>query len=114
MPTILRPAEDVVNDAPFLFVVRQLFLIHEAEIFYPLFAREEFVEKVHQQILVDFLAEDALEAHIGERINKMKGFVRLDAVHRDSRWVCARFFHWRVRLIRFLTQGTLPKQANRL
>ena len=35
------------------------------------FAHEEAVEEIYQQILVDFLPEDALKAHVGEGIDEL-------------------------------------------
>ena len=61
----------IVNQSAVFLKYRKQFLIQEFDVLHLPLSVQQGVEEVNQQILVDFLPEDALETHIRKRINEL-------------------------------------------
>ena len=67
--TLVR-AIDVVDQSTVFFVGREQFLVEKTDVFHLSFAFQQGIEEVDEQVFVDFLPEDALEAHVGKGIDE--------------------------------------------
>ena len=64
----------VINQAAVFLIDRKQFLIKEMNVLHLPLAVQQGIEEVNQQVLVDFLTEDALEA------TSVKGLMNFDIV----------------------------------
>ena len=54
-----------------VFIQRYLLFVQQRDTFHLAFAFQQGIQEIKQQVLVDFLTEDALEAHIGKGIDEL-------------------------------------------
>ena len=69
-------AENIVDNASLIFGLGQLLLVFEYYVLDVELSLQQIVEKANQQILAEFLTEDALEAPIGEGVDVLCHLVR--------------------------------------
>ena len=67
---VLVLAVDVVDATSVVSRCRQLLLVEEGDVDDPFLALQQVVQEINEEVLVDLLPEDALEAHVREWIDK--------------------------------------------
>ena len=67
---VVRRAINVIDAVAVFHRISQHFFINKLNVFDVPLAHQQIVQEINQQILVDFLPEDAFETDIGERIDK--------------------------------------------
>ena len=69
-------AENIVDNASLIFGLKQLLLVFKYYVLDLELSLQQIVEKANQQILAEFLTEEALEAPIGEGVDVLCHLVR--------------------------------------
>ena len=68
---VLVRAIHIVNQTSVALKYGQQFFVEELDVLHLAFAVQQGIEEVYQQVFIDFLPEDALEAHIGKWVYEL-------------------------------------------